>query len=99
MKKTNKPDITIFNMTIFAHDSYMIYLPDPYSSFNKEATHQIFDDFLKYRKVEDFLRRPIRIAPVIRLYGSNQYGQKCCLHIHGVFYIDTIINRVSSQIY
>jgi hypothetical protein len=84
MEKADKADITIFNMTIFGHDSYMIYLPDPHSSFNKEATNQIFDGFLKYRKVEDFLRRPIRIAPVVRLYGSNQFGQKCCLHIHGV---------------
>jgi hypothetical protein len=61
-----------FQLTIFAHDYYMIYLP------NIEAfplkTQNFLMNTLEYRKVRDYKNRKLKIAPVIRLFGTNNYG-------------------------
>ena len=33
----------------------------------------------------EFKGKPSKYCPVIRLFGSLQNGEKCCVHIHGVF--------------
>jgi DNA polymerase zeta len=33
----------------------------------------------------EFQGKPSKYCPVIRLFGSLQNGEKCCVHIHGVF--------------
>lgn len=73
-----------FSFNIFAHDYYMIYLPSKDSTYMKEASTELFDDFLQYKRLKDFKNRAIKVAPVIRLFGTCENGQKACAHIHGV---------------
>ena len=76
-----------FSLTIFSHDYYMIYLPSHDYEFMKEASIELFEDFLQYKRLKDYKNRKIKVAPVIRLYGSCENGQKACVHIHGVVII------------
>ena len=71
-------------MTIFAHDYYILSIPElKFSSYDNINT---LYDFLSYKNLKDIKGREIKEAPVIRLYGANTFGQKCCIHVHGVLF-------------
>jgi len=72
-----------FQFTIFSHDYYMIYLPNIETYPHKTQSFLLND--LGYKYFSDYKNRRLKIAPVIRLYGTNNYGQKCCVHVHGYF--------------
>lgn len=67
-----------FTFTPFAHDYYIMYLP---MSDSKE----IYEGVFQYKLLRDFKNRKIKLSPVIRLYGTSNFGLKCCVHIHGVY--------------
>ena len=47
--------------------------------------HPLYEQFPDYANNYDFRGNHIKVAPVARVYGTNEYGQKCCCHIHGFF--------------
>ncbi len=72
-----------FQFTLLAHDSYNIKFGD-ISSYPDKTQKYLLQD-LGYKHFRDIRKRKLSIAPVIRLYGTNNFGQKCCVHVHGYF--------------
>lgn len=70
-------------MVIFSHDYYVIGLDWDEFTANPNMNN-FFSKFLEYERLRDYKGRVLKIAPVIRLYGANMFGQKCCIHVHGV---------------
>ncbi len=62
----------------FTHDYYILQLPN-------KISNQFYKYFTVYKDNLDFRKNQINISPVARIYGTNQFGQKCCCHIHGYF--------------
>ena len=62
----------------FTHDYYLLTLPTSLDS-------QFYREFPDYAEKFDFRGNHISVAPVARIYGTNEFGQKCCCHIHGFF--------------
>lgn len=62
----------------FTHDYYMLELPpaDKYS---------FYKSFPGYKNKLNFKGQQIRTAPIVRIYGTNEFNEKCCCHIHGYF--------------
>lgn len=77
-------DLSVFTFTLFAHDYYIMYLPYTDNVQCNAAKSELFDGFFQYRLLKDFKNRKIKIAPIIRLYGTDSDGYKCCVHVHGV---------------
>jgi len=85
LQPPKQPEIRLdqFQLTIFAHDYYMIALNNM-ECYPLQAQKVLLED-LGYKKFQDIKGRPLKIAPVVRLYGTNNYGQKCCVHVHGYY--------------
>lgn len=60
------------------HDYYVLQLPE-----NK--ANEFYQYFPFYLEQRDFRGKLINFAPVARIYGTNEFGQKCCCHVHGYF--------------
>jgi len=71
-----------FSITVFSHDSYRFNISQ-YE--NDPETMKYVNEELRYSDCKDFKGRKIQIAPVIRLFGTNNFGQKCAIHVHGYF--------------
>lgn len=52
----------------------MIYLPEKSYFKNKINDKKLFDEFLGYQNCKDLQNREIKVAPVLRLYGANNFG-------------------------
>ena len=72
-----------FQLTIFSHDYYVISLGN-IDIYPPKARDMLLNDF-GYKHFHDIKGRRLKIAPVLRLFGTNNYGQKCCIHVHGYF--------------
>jgi hypothetical protein len=62
----------------FTHDYYLLELPTV-------QKHSFFKCFPLYENMVNFKGEPIRTAPIVRIYGTNEYNEKCCCHVHGFF--------------
>lgn len=56
----------------------MIELPE-------DKDHVFYRQFPFYLNERDYKGKQIMVASVARIYGTNEFGQKCCCHIHGYF--------------
>lgn len=73
-------DSSLMRMSIktLTHDYYMAELPI-------DKSNEFYQYFPNYLEEHDFRGKRINMAPVARIYGTNEFGQKCCCHIHGYF--------------
>jgi hypothetical protein len=71
----NEMEMSIFT---FTHDYYLLDLPP----IERSAFYKCFP---LYRNCLSFKGEQIRSAPVVRIYGTNDYNEKCCCHVHGFF--------------
>lgn len=69
----NEMEMSVFT---FTHDYYILQLPQ---------TPAFYQQFPLYKDNRDFRGQQIRAAPVVRIYGTNDYSEKCCCHVHGFF--------------
>lgn len=69
----NEMEMSVFT---FTHDYYILQLPQ---------TPAFYQHFPLYKDNRDFRGQQIRAAPVVRIYGTNDYSEKCCCHVHGFF--------------
>lgn len=60
------------------HDYYLIELPS-------NSENIFYRQFPFYLEELDYKGHRIQISPVARIYGTNEFGQKCCCHLHGYF--------------
>ncbi|EGR33649.1 hypothetical protein IMG5_047210 [Ichthyophthirius multifiliis] len=52
--------------------------------YQSQYSQQFFNDFPFYKELTNYKGNKIKQVPIIRLFGANKYGQKCCLNIHKV---------------
>lgn len=71
-----------FSFTPFTHDYYFLELD---KEFRTEKLKKLAQIELKYSELKDYRKRDINYVPVIRLYGTTNDGNKCCIHVHGYF--------------
>ena len=71
-----------FLFTVFSHDYYNFQLTR--SDYSRSTLRYIQED-LRYGACRDYKDRPLLVAPVIRLFGTNNFGQKSTVHVHGYF--------------
>lgn len=75
-ESAEQPSEMEMSVFTFTHDHYLLQLP---------LTPAFLAQFPLYRNNRDFKGQQIRAAPVVRIYGTNEFGQKCCCHVHGFF--------------
>ncbi|KAL4478783.1 hypothetical protein ABPG73_001998 [Tetrahymena malaccensis] len=90
-----KGSLQTLNIIAFSHDYIMLKLPQDNVrlSFGKEY---FFEDFEFYKNITNYKGLKVQQVPVIRLFGANKYGQKCCLNVHNYFpYFYVKADRIS----